>query len=223
MDTAGQHHQLEQFHKITVPGTACSAEVEYLGLTFGVYAHVKVQLAKQQVVRSVSYEEDEEDEEYLDIYGTISAAYNLYYSENKVDCINLFEIKEDSDKSEKVRIRFPVTKVTLSRSVVAVPAYSLLTIQMKLWDRAKNELIVEGSYDFETCNYPTDMIIVGQNCIDAKVTIHWREPFRLDEPLIKQHEFDPQESLSILPNSPSIPVFPVAEVFSVFIAKMRSS
>ncbi|XP_021730016.1 putative leucine-rich repeat-containing protein DDB_G0290503 isoform X2 [Chenopodium quinoa] len=220
-DTAGQHHQLEQFHKITVPGTACSAEVEYLGLTFGVYAHVKVQLAKQQVVRSVSYEEDEEDEEYLDIYGTISAAYNLYYSENKVDCINLFEIKEDSDKSEKVRIRFPVTEITLSRSVVAVPAYSLLTIQMKLWDRAKNELIVEGSYDFETCNYPTNMIIVGQNCIDAKVTIHWREPFRLDEPLIKQHEFDPQESLSILPNSPSIPVFPVAEVFSVFIGRQN--
>uniref|UniRef100_A0A803NBZ2 DUF6598 domain-containing protein n=2 Tax=Chenopodium quinoa TaxID=63459 RepID=A0A803NBZ2_CHEQI len=216
-DTPQLHHQFEQFHKITVPGAACSAEVEYLALTFAVYAHVEVQLLKQ-VAGSVIYEEDEQD---LDIYGTISAKYNLYDSEHKINCFTLFDINKDSDKTEKVNLIYPTNGITLSRSVVAVPSYSLLTIQLKLWDRAKNELIVEGSYDFLTSNYSTDKIIVGRNCVNAKVTIKWREPFLLDEPCVESHGYLNKIRFRLPPNAPNISVDAVVEVFSVFIGRQN--
>ncbi|XP_056686582.1 uncharacterized protein [Spinacia oleracea] len=214
VDMAKQNHTFEQFNKRMVHGhyeSGCSAEVEYLALTFGVFAPVEVRLIKQPVEEGKGNKRrigEVKEEEELEVYGTISATYNLLCSESKVNRIMLFEIKEDSNEFDWVTLGCPLT---LSRSVVAVPAYSSLTIQVELWDFATKKLIVRGSNKFETKNYRVKKTITGLSYLDAEVTIDWEKPFKLDDPVVKKsinwriysHFWGPH----------------VVEVFSIFIGR----
>lgn len=181
-DIVKQDHQFEQFRSITLSGTGCSAEVEYLALTFGMFAQVEVRLFKSRFVGSESDEEEEVEEgegEELDVYGKISAEYKLYGSEKQVHSVTLFEIKKGSNKLGQVILGSPIS---LSRSVVAVPAYSTLTISVEVWDGAKNEIVFGGSCEFETNNHSREQdIIRGPDCLHAQVFTEWREPFMLDK------------------------------------------
>ncbi|KNA04462.1 hypothetical protein SOVF_199510 [Spinacia oleracea] len=209
VDMAKQNHTFEQFNKLMVHGhheSGCSAELEYLALTFGVFATVEVQLIKGRGNKRRIGEEKEE--KGFKVYGTISASYNLLCSESKVNRIMLFETKEDSNDFKWVRLGCPLA---LSRSVVAVPAYSSLTIQVELWDFATKKLIVQGSNKFETTNHRAEKTITGLSNLDAEVTIVWEKPFKLDDPVAKKSINCGIHSHFWAPHA--------VEVFSIFIGR----
>ncbi|XP_021734206.1 uncharacterized protein LOC110700950 [Chenopodium quinoa] len=123
----------------------------------------------------------------------------------------LYEITEDSNDSELVTLGSPIT---LSRSVVAVPAYSSLTIQVELWNRATKVLIVQGSYKAETCNEWDHRIITGLNSVNADVIVDWEEPFLLSRLVAKKDEV--QWGIHFHFWTPH-----AVEVFSIFIGRQN--
>ncbi|KAL2930504.1 60 kDa jasmonate-induced protein [Bienertia sinuspersici] len=120
-----------------------------------------------------SWSKDEEEEDFL-IYGKISVEYNLYHCEKRSNSITLFEIKEDSRYFEETTLDSPIT---LSRSEVAVPAYSYLTVRVELWSEARKEPIVHGSFAFDTnVHGGVEGIIPGVNRVNAEVTVYCKQP-----------------------------------------------
>ncbi|KNA14525.1 hypothetical protein SOVF_105880 [Spinacia oleracea] len=166
----------EQFGKVSISsdGSGASATVDYLALRYAVFAAVRIDLLdsnadevydKPEDDDDDEDEEDKDEEEVLEVYGKVTANFSLYSTE-EVYRVSLFDCSDESNMMELVVLG---TDLSLSRSLLVVPPYSPLVIEVDLTDAANDDaLIVNDSVSFEPDNLGYNQkFIKGSNGVDV--------------------------------------------------------
>ncbi|KAK1365121.1 hypothetical protein POM88_040682 [Heracleum sosnowskyi] len=188
-------------------------ELQCVAFTFGAYAEVQVFLYYDNPPETYKIHEDDDDDEYgVDVFGLIYAHCDpLHLPKDKYKNHIFTVVKEEH---EWVRM---ASEIDLSKSLVAVPAYSDLKITLDLEGFEDDEFSVQGTVSFGPGNYYSRWSEVrGKNGYYARVHVRYLEPSLLNKRCCKEDVID---GFSDMPHSPGSYVSRLIEVFSLFIAR----
>ncbi|KAK1389939.1 hypothetical protein POM88_018117 [Heracleum sosnowskyi] len=191
-------------------------ELQCVAFTFGVYAEVQVLLYNDMYNDSApegqKIDEDDDEQIGVDVYGLICARCNpMLLAKDKYENHMFNVAKEDCEW-----IGFG-SEIVLSKSLVAVPAYSELEISLNLRDFDDDEFIVQGSVCFEPSNYYAGWKVVrGVNGYYVRVGVTWKQPSALNKHWCKD---DMIQRAQQVPHCPGFLASHLLEVFSLFIAR----
>ncbi|WOG85833.1 hypothetical protein DCAR_0105026 [Daucus carota subsp. sativus] len=206
-------NDFEKLYTLQFQGDAGDfVELQCVAFTFGVYAQVEIVLFRDSdASHSMYLIEDEEgkDGKGVEVFGLICGECDPLILPKTCYTNHLFNVIQE--ESEWVTLG---TEIALSKSLVAVPAYSPLKISMDL--RGYDGIIVQGTQSFEPTNYDGGKkCIQGLNGFYVRVHVKWCEPSLLNKPWCDD---DRIARFCSMTHEPSLYASQLLEVFSLFIS-----
>ncbi|KAL9226808.1 hypothetical protein vseg_002577 [Gypsophila vaccaria] len=206
----------EKCRSQVVYGQGGEAHIDYIAFKFGVAAVLEI----TPIEYVLSDDENEDDD--VDIYGSISVYYSNDYcnsdpfpSGKKTAYSTLFQ--KPPSKSQTGILDSPIN---LSRSLIVAPAYASIVIDFDLRDRFTNRSLVDGQVIMSARSNPrSDVVAVGKMHIDVRA--HWAIPFRLDKASYDSFPVSSTDSLKLPNNGMILNGFLVFDIFSVIIGRQN--
>lgn len=187
--TTLQSNDFENLYTLQYQGDACAfVQLQCVAFTFGVYAKVEIVVYRDNDASHSLYSIEDEDEDgkgvEVEVFGLICAKSDPLILPKNSYTNHLFNVIQE--ESEWVTLG---SKINLSKSFVAVPAYSLLNISLDL--SGYDGVIVQGSASFVPTNFDGGAeYIRGLNGFYAWVHVEWCEPSLLNEPCCEENMID---------------------------------
>ncbi|XP_074312862.1 uncharacterized protein LOC141648243 [Silene latifolia] len=214
LTTEGSYDRLQ---KGVVKGAHGSAVVYYVVFRFAIYGYVQVTVSKND-------NNDDKNCNTVDIYGSVVARYEngrMYCSDEEDNDLKQLETRLFYHPSCVPLRVLAGTHIRMSRTVVAVPAYSTLVIEVNLWDL--NGKIASDELKFPAYLQSEDPVYIETQYARVEVQILWRNAY-LDPNMVQRRPkvFHDQHLLaSLVPRT--LPMTKPywgnlkAEVFTVFV------